>query len=53
MLSVDYSVVAGDASAGIDYAGATSGTLIWADGDATPKWTIEFTINDDGSGESE
>ncbi len=50
-LSVDYSVTAGDASAGIDYSGPAAGTLNWADGDANPKW-IEYTITDDGSGEA-
>ncbi len=35
----------------VDYVGTASGTLTWADGDATPKW-IEYTIIDDGTGES-
>mgnify|MGYP003633412487 CR=1 FL=1 len=50
-LSVDYNVTAGDATSGTDYSGSAAGTLSWADGDANPKW-IEYTITDDGSGES-
>ncbi|HNP65165.1 MAG TPA: choice-of-anchor B family protein, partial [Woeseiaceae bacterium] len=50
-VSVDYSVTAGDASAGADYSGSAAGTLNWADGDANPKW-IEYAITDDGTGES-
>jgi len=49
--SVDYSMSAGDADAGVDFQGATSGTVNWADGDANPKW-LEFAITDDGSGET-
>ncbi|MDH3371951.1 MAG: choice-of-anchor B family protein [Gammaproteobacteria bacterium] len=49
--SVDYSMSGGNADAGVDFAGATSGNVIWADGDADPKW-IEFAIIDDGSGET-
>ena len=51
-VSVDYSMSGGDADAGVDFQGATSGTLNWADGDANPKW-LEFTISDDGSGEAD
>lgn len=49
-LSVDYNIGAGDATATVDYTGPASGTLTWADGDATPKW-IEYAIANDGSGE--
>ncbi len=49
--SMSYSLGAGDADAGIDFQGATSGTISWADGDADPKW-VEFDIVDDGSGEA-
>jgi hypothetical protein len=49
--SVDYALSAGDADAGIDFIGATSGTLNWASGDADPKW-LEFSITDDGVAES-
>lgn len=48
--SVDFAVSGGDATAGADFQGATSGTLSWNDGDADPKW-IEFPIVDDGTGE--
>lgn len=51
-VSVDYSMSGGDADAGVDFQGATSGTVNWADGDANPKW-IEFAISDDGSGEAD
>lgn len=50
--SIDFSVSAGDATAGADYTGAASGTLNWADGDADPRW-IEFDIIDDGSVEND
>ncbi|MGI9271937.1 MAG: choice-of-anchor B family protein [Woeseiaceae bacterium] len=50
--SVDYAMSGGDAAAGVDFLGATSGTINWADGDADPKW-IEFSIVDDGSGETD
>jgi len=50
-LSVDFNVVAGDASSGTDYSGAAAGSVTWPDGDANPKW-IEYTISDDGSGEA-
>ena len=50
-LSVDFNVVAGDASSGADYSGPAAGAVNWADGDANPKW-IEYTISDDGSGEA-
>ena len=49
--SVDYAMSAGDATAGVDFQGATSGTINWADGDADPKW-LEFAVVDDGSGET-
>jgi choice-of-anchor B domain-containing protein len=49
-VSIDFAVSNGDASAGADYSGPTSGTVTWADGDADPKW-IEFTVADDGSAE--
>lgn len=51
-VSVDYAMTAGDATPGVDFQGATSGTVQWADGDATPKW-LEFPIVDDGSGEAD
>jgi hypothetical protein len=50
--SADFAITAGDANAGSDFQGPTSGTLNWADGDADPKW-IEFSIVDDGTGEAE
>ena len=50
--SVDYAMTSGDATAGTDFQGVTSGTINWADGDADPKW-IEFSIVDDGSGEAD
>ena len=49
-VSVDYSVAAASADAGIDFTGSTSGTINWPAGDADPRW-IEFTIADDGGGE--
>ena len=48
-VEVSWSTGAGDASTS-DYTGASSGTLIWADGDADPKW-IELDIVDDGASE--
>ena len=51
-ISVDYAMTAGDATAGVDFQGATSGTVQWADGDATPKW-LEFSVVDDGTGEAD
>jgi choice-of-anchor B domain-containing protein len=48
--SVDYALTSGDATAGADFQGATSGTVSWSAGDADPKW-IEFPITDDGSNE--
>jgi choice-of-anchor B domain-containing protein len=51
-LSVDYTVTAGDATGSVDYSGPASGTLNWADGDATPRW-IEYSIANDGSGEAD
>jgi choice-of-anchor B domain-containing protein len=50
-VSVDYSISGGDADAGVDFQGAGSGTIAWADGDADPK-SFELTISDDGSGEN-
>ena len=50
-VSVDFSMSGGDADAGVDFQGATSGTLNWANGDADSKW-IEFAIIDDGSSEA-
>ncbi len=49
-VTVDFAVTGGDASAGADYNGPSSGTLAWADGDAGPK-TVEYAITNDGSGE--
>ena len=46
-VSVDYAMTAGDATAGVDFQGSTSGTLSWAAGDGNPK-ILEFSINDDG-----
>ncbi len=51
-VSIDYTMSGGDADAGVDFQGATNGTVNWADGDANPKW-LEFTISDDGSGEAD
>jgi hypothetical protein len=51
-VSVDFSLTAGDADAGVDFQGTTSGTLNWADGDADPKW-IELVITDDGVTEAD
>jgi hypothetical protein len=51
-VSVDYAIGSGDASSGADYTGAANGTLSWADGDADPR-TIEYSIVDDGSGETD
>jgi choice-of-anchor B domain-containing protein len=48
--SVDYSLTGGNATAGTDFQGATSGTVNWDSGDADPKW-IEFVIADDGDNE--
>ena len=50
--SVDFAVTGGDATAGVDFLGATTGTVSWTDGDADPKW-IEFPIVDDGTGAGE
>ena len=51
-VSVDYSITGGDAIAGADYAGAQTGTMSWADGDANPKW-IEYAIVNDGNAEAD
>lgn len=48
--SVDYAMTGGDATPGVDFQGATSGTINWSPGDADPKW-IEFPIVDDGVAE--
>jgi choice-of-anchor B domain-containing protein len=48
--SVDYALTGGDATAGVDFQGATSGTVSWSAGNADPKW-IEFPIIDDGNNE--
>jgi choice-of-anchor B domain-containing protein len=52
VVSVDFALGSGDASAGTDYSGPAGGSLTWADGDADPKW-IEFAITDDGSAEAD
>ena len=51
-VSVEYAVTGGDATAGVDVTGPTSGTVNWSDGDADPK-AIELAIADDGTGESD
>jgi hypothetical protein len=48
--SIDYALSGGNADAGVDYQGVTSGTISWGDGDADPKW-IEFAITDDTDNE--
>nr|MDJ0909748.1 choice-of-anchor B family protein [Woeseiaceae bacterium] len=50
--SVEYSLSNGDATENSDYAGSTTGTLVWGDGDALPR-TLEFQITDDGRGEGD
>jgi len=50
--SVDFSMTGGNATAGSDFQGATSGTINWADGDGDAK-LLEFVINDDGVVESD
>lgn len=50
-VSVDYSLTAGDATAGDDYTGATSGNLSWPSGDAMPRF-LEYVISDDGASEN-
>jgi choice-of-anchor B domain-containing protein len=50
-VSVDYSLTGGDANPGVDFSGATTGTVHWVDGDADPKW-VEFAITDDGIAEA-
>lgn len=49
--SVDFALGSGNADAGIDFSGATSGTLNWEDGDGDPRW-IEYSIIDDGQQEA-
>jgi len=51
-VTVDYALAGGDAAAGDDFSGPTSGTLSWADGDARPQ-SIEFAIADDGAPETD
>ena len=46
-VSVDYSMTAGNATAGDDFTGSTSGTLNWASGDGNPRM-IELLLADDG-----
>ena len=46
-VSVDYAVIEGTASPGVDFQGPTAGTLTWDDGDARPQW-LEFVVIDDG-----
>ena len=50
VVSVDYAVIGGDATAGSDYTGPTNGSVLWGDGDADPR-TIEFSISDDAIAE--
>ena len=50
--SVDYALGSFTADESLDYSGATSGTLSWADGDASPR-TIEFAILEDSESEAE
>jgi len=49
--TVDYSITGGSATPGTDFIGSTSGTISWADGDASPK-TLSYQIVDDGVSES-
>jgi len=49
-VTVDYAVGGGDAVAGSDFQGSTSGTVTWADGDANAK-SLVFDITDDGVAE--
>lgn len=51
-VSVDFTLINGDATVDADYTGPANGTLAWADGDADPKW-IEYTIVDDGQDEAD
>jgi len=48
--SVDFAITAGDATAGTDFIGETSGTVSWPPGDGEPK-NLLFGIVDDGSSE--
>jgi choice-of-anchor B domain-containing protein len=48
--SVDFALTAGDATAGTDFIGETSGTVSWPPGDGEPK-NLLFGIVDDGSSE--
>ena len=49
--SVNYSMTAGDAVAGTDFTGSTSGTIDWPAGHADPRY-LQFTMIDDGASES-
>ncbi|MEM7259769.1 MAG: choice-of-anchor B family protein, partial [Pseudomonadota bacterium] len=49
-VSVDYAVTGGTANASNDYSGPATGTLNWADGDATPR-NIEYAVTDDTDAE--
>jgi choice-of-anchor B domain-containing protein len=51
-VSVNYSMSSGNAVSGTDFEGNTTGTVNWADGDATPK-NLEFIVMDDGVTESD
>jgi hypothetical protein len=51
-ISVDYALAGGTSDHGSDFEGPTSGTVVWADGDAEPK-NVVFDITDDGSVEDE
>jgi choice-of-anchor B domain-containing protein len=48
--SVDYAITGGDATAGTDFTGQTSGTVSWTPGDGEPK-NLLFRIVDDGGSE--
>ena len=50
MVTVDYSVSGGNATAGTDFRGSTSGTVTWTDGDGDPK-SLLFDIEEDGINE--
>ena len=51
-VTIDYAMTAGDATAGVDFQGATTGTVNWIDGDANPKM-LEFQVTDDGVAEND
>jgi choice-of-anchor B domain-containing protein len=48
--SVDFAITGGDATAGTDFTGQTSGTVSWPAGDGEPQ-SLLFSIVDDGSSE--